>query len=585
MRFQMPENLDELSLEEVSKLYEEALAEANELNAIDDDKITAEETRALVQLVAHLGELSDRQTALETEVAPTAEELAAARAALAPAEKADAEEGDEEEAEDEVGEEAKEEALVAAGGVRSFASRAARNRQPDPEPTPDPREELKGKALSIRAAANVRGFSVDQELDLDSLAVAYVNRAKMFAAGGRGSKVGRKARAKAGTFGASHTLSAAHERYAVAKLNKPENEFTITEKMSAEDQFDIIRKAAAESRLPGGSLVAAGGWCAPSEQIYGFLELESADGLLSIAELTARRGGIQFTKGPQLGELLLETDLGWVMTEAQVEAGATPKPIYDIECPPWDEVRLDATGYAIRAGLLTNSAYPELVRRYLALGLIVHARRMNALTISRISTLIGAATTFTSVGAQPSATADLLSAIELNAIMIREQYSMPLNATVEGVFPIWALAIVRSDLSRRLGVDNMLSVSDQQIAQWFRERKVNAQFVRDYQAINNGAVNTPGGTASGTAFPNAVEFMLYPAGSFVRLGTEVIDLDTVYDVDNLTQNQYLAAFFEEGFAVANTGASGRKVKVNLPNLFGSVGYPSIGALANVAPTP
>ena len=120
----------------------------------------------------------------------------------------------------------------------------------------------------------------------------------------------------------------------------------------------------------------------------------------------ARRGGIQFTKGPQLGDLLLEANLGWVMTEAEVEAGVTPKPIYDIECPDWDEVRLDATGYAIRAGLLTNSAYPELVRRYLALGLIVHARRMNALTIARISTAIGAATTFAPVGAQPSATAD-----------------------------------------------------------------------------------------------------------------------------------------------------------------------------------
>lgn len=599
-----PEDLAKLSLEEISALYEEAHAAAIELNKIPDDKITADEARELVQLINDLGTLHDRIEELETEAAgaaPTAEEIAAARAALiAPEESAEAgaeegaEAGEEEGAEvdAEAGAEVKEKEAVLAGAARnagrSFASRAQRNGgKQDTPPEPDPKLEAKSKALSIRAAANVRGFSVEQELSLDELAVAYANRAKMFAGGGRGSQTGRKARARAGTYGASHALSDSHQRFAVAKLQKPENEFTITEKMSAEDQFDLIRKAASEKRLGGGSLVAAGGWCAPSEQVWGFLELESADGLLSIPEVTARRGGISYTKGPQLGDLLIASDLGWVMSEAEVEAGTLEKPIYDIECPDWDEIRLKVTGYAIRAGLLTESAYPELLRRYLGLGLIVHARRMNKLTIDAISTIIGAATVFTPVGAQPSATADLLAAIELGAIRIREQYSMPLNSTVEGVFPLWALAVVRSDLSRRLGIDpsSGLSVPDSAIVQWFRDRKVSAQFVRDYQPINNGALNVAGGTDAWKAFPNKVQFMLYPAGSFVRLGTDVIDLDTVYDTDNLTKNQFLAAFFEEGFEVANTGGSGVKYEVGLPNLFGSVGYPGIGALANVAPTP
>lgn len=603
MKFQMPDKLDGLELTKVVELHAAALAEATELNQIPDDKITAEETAELIELAGHVAALSEHRVSLEAAAEQSAAALATARAAVAAvadsasADDADAESGDEdaeggdtggdsddngeEDAEDKI--EEKEVVMAAASKSavkRTFASKVADTKGVVSDNDVDKVLENSG-ALSITASANVPGFNTNQELNgFDDLAKAYSGRARAFAGGTRSGRRGAKGSVADVNYG-GHKLSDSAQRFSVAKLTKPENEFTITEKMSAEDQYDLIMRAASEKRLGSKGLIAAGGWCAPSEIMYGFLELETAEGLLSIPEIAARRGGIQFTKGPQLGDLLLEANLGFVQTEAEAEAGEV-KPIFDIECPDWDEVRMDAVGYAIRAGLLTNAAYPELIRRYLALGLVVHARRMNALTIQRISALIGAATTFAPVGAQPSATADLLSSIELNALRIREQYSMALNATVEGIFPLWVQAIVRSDLSRRTGVD-MLSVTDQQINSWFAQRQINAQFVRDYQGINSGAVTTPGGTAAWTAWPTQVEYMLYPAGSFVRLATDVIDLDTVYDTDNLTQNQFLAAFFEEGFGIANTGGSGVKVNVGLPNLYGSTGYPSIGALANVAP--
>jgi hypothetical protein len=321
--------------------------------------------------------------------------------------------------------------------------------------------------------------------------------------------------------------------------------------------------------------VAAGGWCAPSDRIYGFLELETPEGLLDLPEINAPRGGIQFTKGPQLGTLLTEANLGFVQTEAQAEAG-TVKPIFDITCPAWTDVRMDAVGYAIRAGLLTDAAYPELLRRYLSLGLIVHARRLNKLAIDRISAMIGATTTFLPVdGAVYSPISDFLSAVELQAMRVRETYAMSLNATVEGVFPLWVSAVLRADISRRTGISEF-NVTDQMINQWLAARHVKANFVRDYQPINNGAATTVGGTTAWTRWPDKVEFMLYPAGSYVRLATDVIDLDTVYDTDNLTKNQFLAAFFEEGFGIANTGATGVKATVGLANVNGYSGAAAIG---------
>jgi hypothetical protein len=586
MKFQMPETLDGLSRKEIDDLYAAAHAEATELNAIPDDKITADESADLVKLVSHLGTLDDRSTELAEAEAPDADAVAAARAALAPKEEPKAEVDPEPEPEPDPEPEpapeakAEEKEPVLAGGApkRTFAAKVSNyaNRDETNRPQDGGVNEDRSKALTITASANVPGFEAQQELNgFDELAAAYSARAKLFAGGGRGARAGKKSLRKS-NFN-SNVLSKTAQRYGVAKLHKPENEFTITEKMSAEDQYDLIIAASKEKRLGGGALTAAGGWCAPSEQIYGFLELESADGLLSIPEITARRGGIQFTKGPTLGDLLLEANLGFVQTEAEAEAGEV-KPVFDIDCPDWDEVRMDAVGYALRAGLLTNAAYPELIRRYLGLATIVHARRMNALTISRIAALITATSTFAPVGTPTgvySATSDLLAAIELGALRIREQYSMALNATVEGVFPIWVPAVIRSELSRRNGVE-LMSVTDQQIRAWFVQRQINPQFVRDYQPINAGAATTAGGTGTWTRFPDKVEFMLYPAGSFVRLATDVIDLDTVYDTDDLTQNQFMAAFFEEGFGIANTGGSGVKMTVGLNNVNGVTGGAFIG---------
>lgn len=588
-KFKMPESLEGLTLDEITELHEGALAEAQELNKIADDKITPEESARLIELVGNLGAIADVKETLEAEVNAEAEALAAARAALAAPEdeekadeKAD-DKADEDKAEGKADEkvDSKKE-LIEAGGApaksRKFGSFATKVGKTDPAEDPgkgdDDDQPKRSDAIKIEASANVPGFNSGAEMDFDELAVAYAKRARQFAGGGGRTK---STKGVGDVDYGGTKLSKGMQRYGVATLIKPENEFTITEKMSAEDQFDLIKRASNERRLGTQGLVAAGGWCAPSDRIYGFLELETAEGLLDLPEINAPRGGIQFTKGPQLGTLLTEANLGFVQTEAQAEAG-TVKPIFDITCPAWTDVRMDAVGYAIRAGLLTDAAYPELLRRYLSLGLVVHARRLNKLAIDRISALIGAATVFAPVnGTAYSSVSDFLSAVELNAMRVRETYAMGLNATVEGVFPLWTQAILRSDISRRSGIGEF-NVTDQMITSWLAARKVKAQFVRDYQPINNGAATTAGGTAAWTRWPDKVEFMLYPAGSYVRLATDVIDLDTVYDTDNLTKNQFLAAFFEEGFGIANTGASGVKVQVGTNNLNGLSGFHGIGAV-------
>jgi hypothetical protein len=558
--FEKPETYEGLDLDALRALSAEAIEEARGIMAADDAEITDEQIARAKDLMAASAEIDEHAATIEAADAERAAEIAALRSATQdstpvedPEEAPEAEEDPEEDAEEPEGAEAdnKKEVVVASAPAPKPAPRRtvaiAQTKAPE---TPAP--EKSGSAV-LTAAANVPGFNQGQALDgLDQVAEAFLARSRTFS----GGKMSGQKDFKPGKFGMSDNA----QRYGVVRIQKPENEFSTGMDQPLDDQYQTVMAAAREQRLPGGSLVAAGGWCAPSETLYDFCSLETTEGLLSIPEVTARRGGISYTKGPDFAAFLADADSGFIQTEAEAEAG-TVKPCYAVECPPFEEVRLDAVGFCITAGLLTNAAYPELVRRILELAVVGHARRLNAATISRISTLIGPAIDHAEIGAT---TSDVLDALVIQATRLRTIYAMSPNATIEVILPVWAKEIFRSDLSRRTGVD-LLAITDADINRYLGARNLSAQWVYDYQSFNATS------TATWTSFPDVLEAMLYPAGTFVRLTNDVVDLDTVYDHELLTQNTYTAAFFEEGFAIANTCGSGVKVTIDVASLHGRTG--------------
>jgi hypothetical protein len=566
--FEMPATFDGLDLDALRALSESALTEARELMSKDDTDLSDEDIALAETLMGQSAAIDTEVATREAAETDRAARIAALRDAAKnptpdePVDEAVEEpvEEPEEDAEEPQGAEAeKKEVVVAAAPAPKPAARrtvavATRN-------APDVVVMEKGPSAVLTAAADVPGFSTGQELtDLGQVAEAFLARSRSFT----GGRMNGQKDLTPGVYG----LTDKAQRYGVARIQKPENEFSTGMDMPVDEQFQTVMAAAKEKRLPGGSLVAAGGWCAPSETLYDFCSLETTEGLLSIPEVTARRGGINFTKGPDFAALMADADFGFIQTEAQAEAG-TVKPCYAVECPPFQEVRLDVIGFCITAGLLTNAAYPELVRRVLDLAVIGHARRLNAATIQRISTLIGAAVDHAEIGAT---TSDVLDALTIQALRLRSLYVMSPNATIEVILPTWAKEILRSDLSRRTGVD-LLAIGDADIQRYLGARGLSAQWVYDYQPFNTTS------TGAWTSFPDTLEAMLYPAGSFVRLTNDVIDLDTVYDHDLLTQNTYTAAFFEEGFAIANTCGSGVKVSIDVSCLAGNTGAADVTCAA------
>lgn len=529
MKFTLPEDIKALSAAEVRDLIAAARAEATEINAIADEDFSDENLADLEALVAFIAEAETVATEAEATAEDRAARVAAARAAATetPAE-------DPEVPAEEVVEE-KEPAVVAAGApaVRKPVTSRAAAAAPKPTVEEEPRPVAK-----ITAAADLRAFSTGAAMaDLDEVVQGAIERFEAMP---------------------KHKVGNSRQRYGVASIKKARTDGFSVENADYRTFQDLVQAASKESRLSGGSLTAAGGWCSPSETLYDLCTIESTDGLWDLPEVQASRGGLSFTKGPSFQDIY---DLGgFLQTEAQAEAGTT-KDCWDVECPPFQEVRLDAIGLCIRAGILTNSTYPELIRRYLEGAIIAQQHRVTADLITRAQTITGAAVSVADVFQNA---VSLLSALELVAEGERQRWRLPFSATLEVVLPRWVRAAIRADLANRTGVD-LTNVTDQVIDAHFATRGLRVQFIYNYQPLTirtgAGTSGSPYVSVPATDYPDTVEALMYPAGTFVKLTNDVINLDAVYDSTGLSTNTYTALFAEEGIALANTCFEARRVSI------------------------
>lgn len=362
--------------------------------------------------------------------------------------------------------------------------------------------------------------------------------------GGRRFKIGGRSMIR-------HSIAAIQREYPA--------EFRITQPGDARRVLEHVRN---ERRLPGGSLAqsaqrqvdagrsltAAAGWCAPSEILYDLCSLSTLDGMLDIPTLQASRGGFQIPEdgGPNFATIydLIGDEGDVILTEYDVENGAE-KVCVEVPCPDFVDVRLDVAYLCLTGNLLQQRGYPEAVTQFSQEAITALAHKVNESMIARLVAGSTAPATIAEPASSDDAASNVLAAVELAIMDMRYRNRMSLNATVEVVFPAWVVGPIRASLARRRGVAE-LAVSDSEIVSWFTLRGARVQFVYDWQdAFSGGAF---GGSASATAFPTTVTFLVYPAGTWVKGEQDVINLDTVYDNAMLTTNQFTALFVEDGLS-------------------------------------
>lgn len=522
------------------------------------EQAAAERAAKAAEMAAKVG--ADKPVAEDEDDAPAEEQAEAEEdAAGAEAEKADAEKAEKKakaaaadvETEAQVDAEPETEAVTAAAPRGPIKLSGIRRHVHTPAPAITEETSVEDTTPKARmTVADVPGFAADSDASFEDLAVALDRRLQGFNSG-----------AYAAAARAGRAMS---ERHSLAVVRKAFDERATVG--SPESADAAMAFAVNEKNLPGGSLVAAGGWCAPSETVYDLLEDESRDGLISLPEINVTRGGIKFTKGPKFADLYAAPSFNFTEAEAkegkyQPTSATDPtnkvgaKPVYHVPCTEFEEVRLSAAGLHIQANLLQQRGYPELVARTIRGALVAHEHKMSERIIASMETQ---STAVSMDAGQIGAAAPILTAIELQVEHYRYAQRLSRSTTLEAVFPYWVRGAIRTDLSRREGVD-LIDVPDSRIDAWFRSRGVNAQFVYDWQAL--------GGEAGAfKVWPGSLKFLLYSAGTFVKGSQDVITLDTVYDSVLLGQNDYTALFTEEGYLVAKRGHDARVVTVPLnPN--------------------
>lgn len=392
----------------------------------------------------------------------------------------------------------------------------------------------------------------------------------------------------AGHGGASGPGGVGITHYPVAKMirNYPD-EYSVN---GDDNDYAKIMNVANEERLPGGSLiasselrrqeilasnpardslVAAAGWCAPSETDYDICLQITTDGLYDVPEVQARRGGIRHNTGIDFSYIFGGGNGFFNYTEAQVAAGAI-KPCLEIPCPDFVDDRLGVTGLCLTGNILSIRGYPEFTATFTRGAMAASAHQVNR---EQIAAVVAGSTAVTLTGTQPwtsdaSVVSQVLSALEVAAVDIKYRLRLQRSATLEVVLPFWILAQFRADWIRRNGgnYSDTITLADSAISSAMASRGIRAQYVYDWQDSFSSAAASgtlPGAPTAITSLPQSLQFLIYPAGTWVRAVSDVITLNSVYDSTKLATNQVTHLFTETGWKMVRMCPLSRVYTINI----------------------
>lgn len=530
--FEIPaDGLSALSDDDLAGLEAEGVEAFEGLDLSDD--APAEKVEEGEQIVAAIREIRAERSTREQAAAERAERVAAMKAEMEPKDEAEAEADEDEEPVAEADEDDEADAEAAVEEVVAEAEKIASDAVDAPEPVvaaaveenpvakaaavaPAPTIKEKRMSVSLVASAD-SGFAAGERLDsLTAAAEGFMHRAR--------------------GFGGPNTRQSA--AFASIRLDSG---------VRVEDygnDLGAAMDAAVKDRQHVDSLTAAAGWSSPSETIYDLCQYEQATNLLNLPEVSASRGGMRFTREPDFDTIYAGT--GFDLTEAQVIAD-TSKGSYSVPDPAFVDVRLDAVGFVVRAGVLQNAAYPELVRRVIEGALVAHQYKVNAKMVAGITTALGAALT----PADESALYSTLDSLAFVARAIRQKYRLADSHVLNANMALWVQDSIKADLARRTGRESA-AVTDAEVNAWFTSRGLRAQFIYGLDELDLSGALPVAGKASTTV-------QMYPEGTFVKAQSPVIDLNAVYDSTLLDTNVYTAAFVEQGVQIVHRCLGGAAV--------------------------
>lgn len=558
MTFQIPDSLNQFSIGGLEDLRRIAKGELDQLKStVTVETVTDEQLEYMEDLQGFV------YSTIPTEISERQEKAARFAAATG--------EPDEEEEAEEVVEEAEEEAEESTDAVTASSKVSVAAIKANSKGNKAPAVAPNRVAMStLVAAASVS--TGDGAYDNGQHLVSMLDVAKIFEA----RSAAHSSMDKAGMV----TNGPVQMPVATLIRNYPD-EFSVSGDAS---DYNKLLKVADESRLPGGSLiasveldrkrlqtesperdaiVAAQGWCAPSETDYDICMQITSDGMADWPEVQARRGGIRHNTGIDWGTLFsggtpppagTPGGTGYFnLTEAQVASG-TSKTCLEIPCPSFTDTRLGVTGLCLTGNILAIRGYPEYTATFVRGATAASAHQVNR---EQIAAVVAGSTSVDLTAQAPWATdgstiSQVMSAVDMAIVDIKYRLRMQRSSTLEVVMPWWVLAQMRADMMRRNNSEENFNVTDAMINEWYTTRNARVQYVYDWQdAFSSAALSGtgPGASTPINFLPKSLQFLVYPAGTWIRAVSDVITLNSVYDSTKLATNQVTHLFTETGWAM------------------------------------
>jgi hypothetical protein len=416
-----------------------------------------------------------------------------------------------------------------------------------------PRDQLPARRLAVTASVDIPGYAGGQDItNLDDLVTAVQKRAKAMPI----------------------TRDGDNARGAVVASIHNEQEHVVDDRHTPGEVETLLNDL--RSRQNQESLLAGGGWCAPSDIRYDFFNVaDPPDGLVDLPTLGVTRGGIRYPTSPSLADVFGAAFGGFSTTfsvnsvpflwsesdDVATVTGAPNKPTVRVPCPSFNEQRLECYGFQVTAGNLTDSAYPEATRNFLRLVLAAHEHAMNG---RLIALMVAASSTAVTTGGFAVSGApvfnQVIGGLALAAADYRARYGMNSNTVLEAVAPRWILDAIVADLAWRAGAGTeLLGVTTAQINGFFANRGVRVQWVDDWQVRASGL---PGHSSALVNWPTSADVLVYAAGTFIRGDGMTLDLGVIRDSVLNAENDFTAAFTEECHLVARVGHESRRYNID-----------------------
>jgi len=290
-----------------------------------------------------------------------------------------------------------------------------------------------------------------------------------------------------------------------------------------------IREVIVEG-IPGGvgrySLTASGGLCAPAEPFYSMVNFATdAEPVWdSLPVFAARRGAVNIPESTVIGDITTAISS---ISESDDALGGTfaTKSCQDLTCPAYTETAVQILAHCREYGNLNARAWPEKIAHENELTMAALSSTSEMFMLERIKAL---SVNVTSGAETLGALIYLVDAITKSMFGIRGRLRMPAGARFRALLPVVVLDILILDAIQNR-FDRYKTRAD--VDAYLRSTGIDPVYYLDgnFAAGTDQVPDASQAAGALDAFPDTIQWALYPEGAFLGIDMGVLELGIVRD--------------------------------------------------------